>query len=115
MKDQFILCDQHGSDCPDNVVKFKNGLFYLIAENASYTMVFCPWCGKKVEIEEYIEKKEKIMKYTITFEAEAKTDYEAWSKLTSFVILDSLQGLPDEVPEGIKINVDKTEEHKVEL
>lgn len=44
-------CEQHGAECPDNVVKRgpESGRLFLVAANASYTFQFCPWCGARVQ------------------------------------------------------------------
>ena len=47
-------CEQHGLDCPDNVVrKYKNG--YGIPhpdDNSYYAINYCPWCGAKLPDDE---------------------------------------------------------------
>lgn len=49
-------CEQHGQDCPDNVIhvgvgnlipEYKGKLF-LEAKNATYDFKFCPWCSKEI-------------------------------------------------------------------
>lgn len=43
-------CDQHTgqSMCPDVVVINNNGTLALRAENATFAMKFCPWCGQGI-------------------------------------------------------------------
>jgi hypothetical protein len=50
MKGQLTpTCEQHGTDCPDNVIqKDFAGRLLLQAENASYGFQFCPMCGSKI-------------------------------------------------------------------
>lgn len=50
MKEQFINnCEQHGIDCPDKVLLYreKTRTFLLEGRNATYITRYCPWCGKK--------------------------------------------------------------------
>jgi hypothetical protein len=49
MKEQFINnCEQHGIDCPDKVLLYreKTRTFLLEGRNATYIARYCPWCGK---------------------------------------------------------------------
>lgn len=48
-------CEQHGYNCPDNLVQIrpgmKDGFFWVArAQNADYQISFCPFCGKKLPI-----------------------------------------------------------------
>lgn len=50
MKNQLKnSCAQHGDYCPDKVLMYSEGIGYLlIANNAEYSIQYCPWCGKAV-------------------------------------------------------------------
>jgi hypothetical protein len=45
-------CDEHNLECPDIVVKYDDDYekYTLHSANAEYECNFCPWCGKKLEI-----------------------------------------------------------------
>lgn len=50
MKGQFKFCDQHGMNCPDNFITHSLAeRFYMHADNATYGLKFCPYCGTKHE------------------------------------------------------------------
>ena len=54
-------CEQHGLDCPDNVIqagKFINSdedKWFLVAGNADYNFRYCPACGKEIPKERQIQ------------------------------------------------------------
>lgn len=44
-------CEQHGLECPDNVVRImKNGFFGIPHPDgiSYYRIKYCPWCGTKL-------------------------------------------------------------------
>lgn len=46
----YMWCEQHGPLCPDQVIRLNTkGIPFLLAENAEYTLTYCPNCGTKVE------------------------------------------------------------------
>lgn len=50
MQGQFKFCDQHGMNCPDNFITYSvMGKFYMEADNATYGLKFCPYCGTQYE------------------------------------------------------------------
>lgn len=56
MKGQLsMVCDQHGTQhgmyCPDQLVHRGeySGRLFLHAANATYDLLFCPWCGAHVQ------------------------------------------------------------------
>lgn len=52
MKAQLTLrCEQHGDECPDQVVRQskQSGRLFLVAANATYDLQFCPWCGTHIQ------------------------------------------------------------------
>jgi hypothetical protein len=49
-------CDQHGFDCPDNVIRLyigpKSGIDFGIQHPdglSYYKIAFCPWCGANIQ------------------------------------------------------------------
>lgn len=52
MRSQLLMkCEQHGDECPDQVVrKGTSGKLFLVAANATYDLLFCPWCGAHVQM-----------------------------------------------------------------
>lgn len=45
-------CDQHGLDCPDNVIrKYKRSFGIPHVDGSYYAIKYCPWCGKKLKHE----------------------------------------------------------------
>lgn len=46
LKNQFKFCETHGMNCPDNFVTANaEGELYIKAVNATYGLIFCPFCG----------------------------------------------------------------------
>jgi hypothetical protein len=84
MRGQTRKCSQHSFDCPDYVVKYsaKNREFYLEGVNATYILIFCPWCAKKVPEnlremrQNLLEKIGMVSSYDENIPEEYKTD--AW-------------------------------------
>jgi hypothetical protein len=63
MEGQFkqLPCLNHGNRCPDYVIQQSDvsGWWYLTAENASYGLEFCPWCGTKIPYERLVNPENK--------------------------------------------------------
>lgn len=51
-----MKCEQHGFDCPDQVLRYipesdnQCEWFALVAGNATYRAKFCPWCGEELHV-----------------------------------------------------------------
>lgn len=51
-----MKCEQHGFDCPDQVLRYipesdaQYPWFALVAGNANYKAKFCPWCGETLHV-----------------------------------------------------------------
>tara|TARA_R110002167_G_scaffold98020_2_gene258253 strand:- start:11972 stop:12181 length:210 start_codon:yes stop_codon:yes gene_type:complete len=43
------ICHEHGLDCPDIVLSYSKGEFYMVAANADYQAIFCFACGKNLK------------------------------------------------------------------
>jgi len=49
MRDQFTFCSNHGLNCPDYFIRCRpTGEFQIHADNRTYAISNCPFCGKPV-------------------------------------------------------------------
>ena len=52
----YYQCTNHGYGCPDRPIALcKGGIFLVRASNTEYIIKYCPWCGIKLNEDQYDE------------------------------------------------------------